>query len=504
MNNLGSHLSSAVPSDVRAPAYRRDSGLTARDQDGAPQAAPRCLVLLGGSERGGRNETPEIEGKIPRELRGSLYRNGPGLFDRGGLRKPHLLDGDGLVQRLSLADGTAHYQNAFVRTPKFIAEEKAGTFHFTTWSMRPSGGLIPSLGGGSAHCQAGVTVYPFKDLLYAFDEVSPAFGLDPETLETLGEQSLGDPAKEFMIKAHSKFDPLTGEWLLFGVSHGASMTLHAIIHSADAALKAHHVVASPRQIYIHDFFATREHLIFVLHPMWFSPEPFLSGRASYIESLSWKPEDGNHVMVVPRNGGTPQLFEAPAAYMWHALNAYREGNEIIADFVGYDSPDHFAPHDALMYKLMQGQMGVARAPGTLRRYRVDLADHSLREEILDPGSHEFPMIDPRTAMQKHDVAYLTAGGHNNLNSGIKRVDYLNGKTQFFDFGPDVVAGEPVFAARPGAGHDDGWLIVQCSDGRSERAFFALFDAANVDAGPIARIRLPHALPISFHGWWKAA
>jgi carotenoid cleavage dioxygenase-like enzyme len=69
--------------------------------------------------------------------------------------------------------------------------------------------------------------------------------------------------------------------------------------------------------------------------MWFSPEPFLSGRASYIESLSWKPEDGNHVMVVPRNGGTPQLFEAPAAYMWHALNAYREDNEIIADFVGY-------------------------------------------------------------------------------------------------------------------------------------------------------------------------
>ncbi|MGA8696367.1 MAG: carotenoid oxygenase family protein [Xanthobacteraceae bacterium] len=62
----------------------------------------------------------------------------------------------------------------------------------------------------------------------------------------------------------------------------------------------------------------------------------------------------------------------------------------------------------------------------------------------------------------------------------------------------------VFAARPGAGRDDGWLIVQCLGGRSERAFFALFDAAHVDAGPIARIRLPHALPISFHGWWKAA
>src|SRR6516165_12154265 len=122
------------------------------------QPAPRAMALLGVSERGGRDEVPEIEGRIPQELCGSLYRNGPGLFERGGLRKPHLLDGDGLVQRLSLADGPAHYQNAFVRTPKFVAEEKAGTFHFTTWSMRPSGGLIPSLGGGPAHSQAGVTV----------------------------------------------------------------------------------------------------------------------------------------------------------------------------------------------------------------------------------------------------------------------------------------------------------------------------------------------------------
>ena len=102
--------------------------MTMQRSKDATQAAPRCLVLLGVSEQGGRNETPEIEGKIPRELKGSLYRNGPGLFERGGLRKPHLLDGDGLVQRLSFADGTAHYQNAFVRTPKFIAEEKAGTF----------------------------------------------------------------------------------------------------------------------------------------------------------------------------------------------------------------------------------------------------------------------------------------------------------------------------------------------------------------------------------------
>ena len=38
------------------------------------------------SERGGRDETPLIDGEIPRDLNGSLYRNGPGLFERGALR----------------------------------------------------------------------------------------------------------------------------------------------------------------------------------------------------------------------------------------------------------------------------------------------------------------------------------------------------------------------------------------------------------------------------------
>ena len=135
---------------------------------------------------------------------------------------------------------------------------------------------------------------------------------------------------------------------------------------------------------------------------------------------------------------------------------------------------------------MQGALGTAEAPGKLRRYRIDLHAKTLREDIVDAGSHEFPMIDPRAALQKHAVGYLTFGGSLTINSGVKRIDYRSGAAQTFDFGPDVATGEPVFAARPGGGNDEGWLIVQCLDGSTERAFFALFDAARLDLGPIAR------------------
>jgi all-trans-8'-apo-beta-carotenal 15,15'-oxygenase len=112
------------------------------------------------------------------------------------------------------------------------------------------------------------------------------------------------------------------------------------------------------------------------------------------------------------------------------------------------------------------------------------------------------MIDPRAALQKHAIGYFTCG-RGPINSGVKRVDYRSGAAQTFDFCPNVATGEPVFAAKPDGSNDDGWLIVQCLDGATERAFFALFNAGRLDAGPIARIHLPHHLPLSFHGWWKA-
>jgi all-trans-8'-apo-beta-carotenal 15,15'-oxygenase len=465
--------------------------------------APHWLTLLGRSDPGGRDETPAIEGRLPDGLAGVLYRNGPGLFERGGVRKPHLLDGDGLVQRLAFADGKAHYRNAFVATEKFVEEQAAGRYRHATWSMRKPGGMLANLGGGSPMSQAGVTVYPFRDALYAFDELSPPYRLDPETLATTGRHGFGDPAKPFETKAHTKFDPVSGDWLMFGVTHGRKMEIHALVVAADGTLKAHHAVESPRQVYIHDFFATESHFVVLLHPMRFSPWGFLAGLSSYIDSLRWEPESGNLVMVLPRAGGAPKYFEAPGAFMWHALNAYDEGGEIVADFVGYDAPDHFMPHDALLYRLMDGRLGTARALGTLRRYRIGLATGHLRAETVDAGGHEFPMVDPRVATRRHRIGYLSAAGRPALNSAVARVDLDTGKSTRFDFGDRAVAGEPVFAPRPGGGADEGWLIVQVHDGATETTVFAVLDAARVEDGPLARVRLPHPLPISFHGWWQA-
>ena len=217
------------------------------------QAAPHWLSLLGVSEAGGRDYAPRIEGALPSGLEGSLYRNGPGLFERGGVRRAHLLDGDGLVQRLSFADGRVRYQNAFVHTAKFEREAEAERMLHPTWTTRRPGGWLRNLGGGDVASQAGVTIYPVHGALIARDETGPSYLIDPETLATKDVIGGGGAAPHKRFKAHSKLDPQTGEWLLVGTDFGRTMSLQEAVYEPQLELRSHQSFAAPRQVYMHDF-----------------------------------------------------------------------------------------------------------------------------------------------------------------------------------------------------------------------------------------------------------
>ena len=58
----------------------------------------------------------EVEGRLPADLVGTLYRNGPGRNDVDGKPFAHLFDGDGMLSQFTLRDGRVHYRNRFVRT----------------------------------------------------------------------------------------------------------------------------------------------------------------------------------------------------------------------------------------------------------------------------------------------------------------------------------------------------------------------------------------------------
>ena len=58
----------------------------------------------------------DIEGTIPANLVGTLYRNGPGINEVRGKPFAHLFDGHGMLSQFVIDGGRVHYRNRFVRT----------------------------------------------------------------------------------------------------------------------------------------------------------------------------------------------------------------------------------------------------------------------------------------------------------------------------------------------------------------------------------------------------
>jgi all-trans-8'-apo-beta-carotenal 15,15'-oxygenase len=451
------------------------------------------------------------EGSIPEVLRGTLYRNTTGLFERGGLRKRSLLDGDGMVQSFRFHDDGVRFRNKFVQTEKYGEESAAGKFIYPTFSTQAPGGVLANFWPGKRiKSQAQITVIVRNGKLFAFDESTQPYELDPETLDTVGISYLGLPEGTSLYSAHSKIDEKTGEWFHFGLHYGRKVNLHITVFAEDGRLQTHRTIELPRYVHIHDFFVSDRHMIFLLHPLEIHVVWFLLGMKSMADCLVWKPEAGNLLLLVRRDDDTaPVHLQAEAAFMWHSINACEKNGEIIADFIGYRNPDHFLGPDAPILAVMQGRKGSFRFPGEIRRYIIGPARKTLREETLLQENHEWPMIYSRYRCHKYRFCYAASSrGSDFFWSGITRLDTKTGKTEDYFFEKGLFCGEPVFAPLPGfpydpySGEEPGWLLTEVYNGNTRRSFLSVIRADRVADGPVANIHLEHHVPSSMHGFWR--
>jgi len=74
-------------------------------------------------------EVDEIDGKVPDDLVGVLYRIGPGKFGVDGQRVAHILDADGLVLRFEFGGQKGiKFTSRFVETEGLVEEREAKQF----------------------------------------------------------------------------------------------------------------------------------------------------------------------------------------------------------------------------------------------------------------------------------------------------------------------------------------------------------------------------------------
>lgn len=440
-----------------------------------------------------------VEGELPRELRGSLYRNGPNpqYPPRGA---SHWFAGEGMVHAFHIQDGKVAYRNRWVMTDKVRLERAAGRSLFGMFNnpmeTDPSVlGKDPSLANTHIVWHAGK--------LLALEEGHAPVAMDPQGLATEGEWTFGGALKA-NFTAHPKVDPQTGEMLAFAyMAKGpgsADMAYYVI--DRGGRLTRQDFFQAPYCAMVHDFIATDRHVLFPIFPLTGDPGRAMQGGPFF----AWEPDKGSHIGIMARDAGPQQIrwFRAPAAYVFHPMNAYGEGDTVVADVMKYE----VAP----LFPDPQGRQPEGSGNGArLVRWTFDLAGNSdsVREEVLDDQPAEFPRLDERHAGLPYRWGFAAgrsapvARGTDDSFDTLLRYDMTSGAKDSFLMPDGQKLSEPVFVPRgPDAAEGDGWLLATAYRPRENRSDLVVFEAGSIGDGPVARAHLPVRVPYGFHGSWR--
>ncbi|MEO1059055.1 MAG: carotenoid oxygenase family protein [Actinomycetota bacterium] len=420
-----------------------------------------------------------VHGTLPPELNGRFFRNGA---NPQGSRPSHWFDGDGMLHGIRLHEGTAEwYRNRWVRTKLLAGEPR---FNQETMSFDLTAG------------RANTHVVRHAGSIMALEEGSFPMGIGPD-LETFGPIDF-DGRLHTPCTAHPHVCAETGEMHFFGYELVSQPFV--TYHVADAAGQLIHTqpIEIPSPVMMHDFAISRNHAIFLDLPVVFDLDIALTGRGM---PFVWRPLNGARIGLLDRRNvgadapAQPRWFEVDECYVFHIVNAWEEddGNVVVLDAGRHPS-------------MWSGDAN-AFEPCYLWRWRFDLRTGAVTEQQLDDREHGFPRIDDRRTGLSNRYAWATTGRPNSpvMTDGATNVvkyDVTTGESALHDFGDTVSTAEPVFVPRTeSAGEDDGWLVTYLYDRATESSSFAVLDAADMSAEPVAVVPLPQRVPHGFHGSW---
>lgn len=227
----------------------------------------------------------DIEGEIPLELEGTLFRNGPGRLDIGGTPIAHPFDGDGMINAFYLKDGKAFYRNRFVRTKAYVEEEKAGKpLYRGVFGTQKLGGWLNNAFDFRLKNIANTNIIRWGGKLLALWEAAEPHRLDPSTLETMGIDRLDGVLEEGdAFAAHPWMDPSCkldgGDPCLvnFRIEPGLSSKISVFEFNPQGELLRRRSHSVPGFCFIHDFAITPNYCIFFQNAVNFNPLPYVFG-----------------------------------------------------------------------------------------------------------------------------------------------------------------------------------------------------------------------------------
>jgi carotenoid cleavage dioxygenase-like enzyme len=435
----------------------------------------------------------EVIGQLPRDLNGTFVRNGanPKFTPKG---RYHWFDGDGMVHAITFEDGQASYRNRFVRTAGLAHELEAGGPLFTG-ILEPID-LKNPLGPFKNTANTDLVFHAGK-LLALWWQTGVPIALSVPDLATLGEERFGVDHRPG-ISAHPKVDAATGEMMFMAFGMRPPFLSYGVIDPEGRL--AHFVpipdVPGPR--YQHDIAITEHFTILMDLPMFADPEMLKIGK-SRVKFYRDKPA---RFGVIPRHGTTPRWFEAEPCYIYHTINAWEEGDEIVMIGCRIADPLVGDPNNPSS-NLPIPTIGLQRLEPFMHEWRMNLATGKTTERRLSDVMSEFPRMDNRVLGRPSRFTYAPLVAHAETLSfyGVTKHDRQTESEQAFTYPKGTFGGEVVVCPRDGSNaEDDAYLVTFTIAEDAKESELYVWSAADFGE-PIARAKIPARVPAGYHAYW---
>jgi all-trans-8'-apo-beta-carotenal 15,15'-oxygenase len=442
-------------------------------------------------------EPLSLEGRVPDDLRGTLFRVGPGLFDRFGIAVAHPFEADGAITAVRFGERVEGAARV-IESAGYREEQAAGRRLYGTGAGRLRN-IVAALRQRTKNT-ANTSAWLHDGQLYALMEGARPTRIDPDSLAVLSEQTF-DGTLRGTFSAHPHRVAALRTSFNFGVRYGREHALDVYAIPDRGAVRRLTRVAIPWPGMVHDFIATDKHLVFMLCPARIVIWRALFGTADFEKLLVWEPERGAELIVVPiASPDAVVRIPTDPFWVWHFSNAFEQGDEIVVDLCRYA--------DFGSLRAIRSGRATLPAPVSEPRYhraRIDRRTQRMTSEERHPGMAEFPRVHPEVEGSPHRFVFM----HGGLEDGSEQIRVLEvetGRTSTWRPEPATALSEPIPVPRRNRAGDerDVWLLVLGYEEASDRSFVAVLDGDDLERGPVARAWFDHPIPLTFHGTFAPA
>jgi len=472
-----------------------------------------------------------VTGSIPAWLRGTFYRNGPGLLEMGNRSVGQYFDGLAKPYKFRLSGAKAFYATKFLKSQEYKQwiEKNDVRMKMPLFPLVPSPNYLERMSRMDTDYSdnTNINIWKTGDHMYATTDASTCIEIDPITLDTKGYglPIEGVDSSKMGLSAAHPGKTVDGRGTLNYFINPAEIMGHHMemyVDTPDMKRRILGRVKVPFLTSMHSFAVTENYAVVFYYPTEMAMSDYLLGKTDHASSmLHWHGELNTTVYIfdIRKTDAEPQIVSTVPFYAMHQINAHETVNakgdlQLNIDILTYHDAAFMTQTTTFgtlsvfrdVHKMKDFYVNPSFQPPTPTRIRIDLASkqtsfepHPIKDKKGNVISCELPRINENYRGKQSCIFYATCGVAGDYKQYVGKINLCTGENNLL-YTPAEYADEPVFVANPsGTAEDDGVIMMTKLDGAKNKTFLHVVDAQTFTEK--ARVYAPIHHTSGIHASW---